>query len=84
MDLGKWEVKMDIILPPMSGWGWWWFWRWKFGGHGKWDDRKDWGVVLGDQDGGELDVRMSRHRHWSGVHWRMDMVCPNASRQTVP
>ena len=91
MDLGKWEVEVDAILPPISGWRW--FWRWKVGGHGKWDDRKDRGVVLasrgtgadiGDQVGRELDMRMSHHRHWSGVHCKGDMVCPNASRQTVP
>ncbi len=91
MDLGKWEVEVDAILPPMSGWRW--FWRWKVGGHGKWDNQKDRGVVLasrgtgadiGDRVRRELDVRMSRHRHWIGVHCRGDMVCPNASRQTVP
>ena len=91
MDLGKWEVEVDAILPPMSGWRW--FGRWKVGSHGKWDDWKDRGVVLaswgtgadiGDQDGGELDVCMSRHWHWSGVHWRRDMVCPNALMQTIP
>ena len=82
---------MDVILPPMSWWGG--FWRWKFGGHGKWDDQKDQSVVLasrgtradiGNRDGGELDVLVSRHWHWSGVHWRRDMVCPNALMQTIP
>ena len=91
MDLGKWEVEVDAILPPMSGWRW--FGRWKVGGHGKWDDGKDQGVILasrgtgadiGNRVGWELDMRMSRHRHWSGVHCRRDRVCPNASRQTVP